>query len=273
MSALPPAGEPDVMPPADPVAVDLVGVADEDPRAARALGRRRRFGRLRRGGRGFWTQPAVVVAVCILGIWVLVAAAAPWLAPYDPIAQSADLYAAPSSAHWFGTDELGRDVFSRVLYGARLSIPLAAIIVAAALAIGGVLGLVAGYLGRFADEGLMRLTDLVFAFPQIILAMAISAAFGPSARNAVVALVIVSWPVYARVIRSAALAIRGSDYLASARCSASARCVRCGATSSRTPSAPPSCSPRSSSATRCCCSRRCRSSGSAHAPPPPSGAP
>ncbi|ACQ78427.1 binding-protein-dependent transport systems inner membrane component [Beutenbergia cavernae DSM 12333] len=217
MSALPPAGEPDVMPPADPVAVDLVGVADEDPRAARALGRRRRFGRLRRGGRGFWTQPAVVVAVCILGIWVLVAAAAPWLAPYDPIAQSADLYAAPSSAHWFGTDELGRDVFSRVLYGARLSIPLAAIIVAAALAIGGVLGLVAGYLGRFADEGLMRLTDLVFAFPQIILAMAISAAFGPSARNAVVALVIVSWPVYARVIRSAALAIRGSDYLASAR--------------------------------------------------------
>ncbi|MGH3502228.1 MAG: ABC transporter permease [Nocardioidaceae bacterium] len=164
-----------------------------------------------------WRQPLTVVALGVVVAWVLVAIAAPLIAPYDPLAQSSNLYDAPSSAHWFGTDELGRDVASRVVYGARLSIPLAFIIVALALAIGGVLGLVAGYFGRLADEGIMRLTDLVFAFPQIILAMAVTAAFGPSTRNAVLALVIVSWPVYARVVRGAVLSVRTQDFLHSAR--------------------------------------------------------
>jgi peptide/nickel transport system permease protein len=129
------------------------------------------------------------------------------------LVQTSDLYAAPSAAHPFGTDELGRDVLSRVLYGARLSIPLALSIVVCALALGGVLGLLAGYVGRAADAVIMRVTDLVFAFPQIILAMAVAAAFGPSTANAVLALVIVSWPVYARVIRGAVLTIRSEDYL------------------------------------------------------------
>lgn len=189
-----------------------------DPRVAKALARRRWPQRLRLAQvHSIWRQPSVIVAAVIVVGWVLVAILAPWLSPADPIGQSADLYQAPSGAHWFGTDELGRDVFSRVLFGARLSIPLAIVIVAAALAIGGVLGLLAGYLGKVADEVIMRITDLVFAFPQIILAMAVSAAFGPSTRNAVLALVIVSWPVYARVIRSAVLSIRSADFLSASR--------------------------------------------------------
>ncbi|QCB92683.1 ABC transporter permease [Cellulomonas shaoxiangyii] len=189
-----------------------------DRRAARALGRGRWPQRLRvRSVHGIWRQPAVVLAITLIVGWLAVAATASWLAPYDPVAQSPELYAAPSGAHAFGTDELGRDVLSRVLHGARLSLPLAFVIVLGSLAIGGLLGLVAGYLGKAVDEVIMRVTDLFFAFPQIILAMAVSAAFGPSTRNAVLALILVSWPTYTRVIRSAVLSIRGSDYLAAAR--------------------------------------------------------
>ncbi|HEY3504476.1 MAG TPA: ABC transporter permease [Actinocatenispora sp.] len=190
-----------------PVAVDLA-----DRRVRRALGRRNWL-----AGRPLWRQPLTAAALVVVLGWLAVAALAPVLAPYDPLRQNDVTYAPPSAAHWFGTDELGRDIASRVVYGARLSIPLALVIVALALTVGGVLGLLAGYLGRFVDEALMRLTDLVFAFPQIILAMAVSAAFGPSTRNAVLALVIVSWPVYARVIRSSVLTVRGEDYLSAAR--------------------------------------------------------
>ncbi|MEO3769042.1 ABC transporter permease [Micromonospora sp. B9E7] len=190
-----------------------------DPKAERALGRRRWLGRLRGGptSRPVWRQPITMAALAILGGWLLLALLADVLAPYGPLAQSPDAYAPPSGAHWFGTDSLGRDILSRVIHGARLSIPLALAIVSLALLVGGLLGLVAGYVGRFVDEALMRLTDLVFAFPQIILAMAVTAAFGPNTRNAVLALVIVSWPVYARVIRSAVLSMRGDDYLNAAR--------------------------------------------------------
>lgn len=188
-----------------------------DARADRILARRRWPQRLRVAEiHSIWRQPAVIAAAAILAAWVLLALLAPVLTD-DPIAQSPDLYQPPSGAHWFGTDELGRDVFARVVHGARLSLPLAVVIVAFSLAIGGLVGLLAGYLGRAADEILMRLTDLVFAFPQIILAMAVAAAFGPSTRNAVIALIIVSWPIYARVIRSAVLSIRTSDFLASSR--------------------------------------------------------
>lgn len=197
---------------------DDAALVPADRRAARALARRQWPQRLRlRAVHGIWRQPAVVVAVVIIVGWLGVALTASWIAPHDPIAQSPDMYAAPSSAHPFGTDELGRDVLSRVLHGARLSLPLAFVIVIGSLAVGGLLGLVAGYLGRVADEVIMRVTDLFFAFPQIILAMAVSAAFGPSTRNAVLALILVSWPTYTRVIRSAVLSIRGSDYLAASR--------------------------------------------------------
>lgn len=158
-----------------------------------------------------------VTAIVILVGWLVVALAAPLIAPYDPLAQTGPYNSPPSGTHWFGTDQLGRDILSRIVYGSRLSLPLAVAIVALALVIGGTLGLLAGYVGRWVDETLMRLTDLVFAFPPIILAMVVSAAFGPSAQNAVLALVLVSWPTYARVVRSAVLSIRGSDFLHASR--------------------------------------------------------
>lgn len=179
------------------------GVRPGAPRPAR---------RPRRRARGL-----TAAAVTILAIWAIVAIAAPLIAPYDPLSQSGQYYTPPSSTHWFGTDQLGRDILSRIIYGARLSLPLAVVIVALALLIGGTLGLVAGYVGRWVDESLMRLTDLVFAFPPIILAMVVAAVFGPSARNAVLALVVVSWPTYARVVRSAVLSVRGSDFLHASR--------------------------------------------------------
>lgn len=181
------------------------GIRPGAPRAARPRGRRRH-------ARGL-----TVVAIGILVLWAIIAATAPLLAPYDPLAQSGPYYASPSGVHWFGTDQLGRDILSRIIYGARLSLPLAVVIVVLALLIGGTLGLLAGYIGRWVDESLMRLTDLVFAFPPIILAMVVTAAFGPSARNAVLALVLVSWPTYARVVRSAVLSIRSSDFLQASR--------------------------------------------------------
>jgi peptide/nickel transport system permease protein len=188
-----------------------------------ALPARRWFGlrpgapRAERVARRRHSRGLTVAACVILAAWALVAVFAPLLAPHDPLAQSGPYYASPSAAHWFGTDQLGRDILSRILYGARLSLPLAVVIVALALLIGGGLGLIAGYIGRWVDESLMRLTDLVFAFPPIILAMVVTAAFGPSARNAVLALVLVSWPTYARVVRSAVLSIRSSDFLHASR--------------------------------------------------------
>ncbi len=191
-----------------------------DPKAAAAVAPRRWLG-LRKGSPGDAPRrrpgALTTIAVSIIGFWAVMAIAAPWIAPFDPLAQTGEYSAEPSGQHWFGTDQLGRDILSRIIYGAQLSIPLANIIVALALTIGGTLGLLAGYIGRGVDEVLMRLTDLVFAFPQIILAMAVSAAFGPSTSNAVLALVLVSWPVYARVVRSAVLSIRGADFLHAAR--------------------------------------------------------
>lgn len=167
--------------------------------------------------RSVWRQPVTIAAFVVAALWILVALFAPALAPFDPLQQSRELSAPPGGAHLLGTDQLGRDVLSRAIHGARLSIPLALAIVACALAVGGVLGLLAGYIGGWVDALIMRITDLVFAFPQIILAMAVAAVFGPSTRNAVLALVVVSWPIYARVIRSAVLSIRSSDFLASSR--------------------------------------------------------
>jgi peptide/nickel transport system permease protein len=153
----------------------------------------------------------------IAGAWIFIAIFAPWLAPHDPLAQSASSFVPPSWGNFFGTDELGRDVFSRVLYGARLSIPLALLLVTLALVIGGTLGAIAGYYGGIVDGFVMRSADLVFAFPAIILAMVVTAALGPSLLNAVFALVIVSWPSYARVVRGLVRSLKDADYVSATR--------------------------------------------------------
>lgn len=162
-------------------------------------------------------NPWTIISICVIIIWAAIAAFAPLIAPYDPLKSVGGLFESPNAQFLLGTDELGRDVLSRVIYGSRLSLPLAIVIVAASLLVGGLVGLLAGYLGKAVDNVLMRFADLVLAFPSIILAMAISAAFGPSTGNAVLALVLVSWPLYARIIRSSVLSVRSQEYVVSGR--------------------------------------------------------
>jgi peptide/nickel transport system permease protein len=164
-----------------------------------------------------WRQPLALIGMTIIVAWILIAIFAPELAPYPPNLQFAPLNAAPSHVYLFGTDELGRDVFSRVLYGARLSLPLAALLVAVAMMIGSTLGAIAGFFSGFVDSVIMRIADVVFAFPGIILAMAVAAALGPELRNAVLAVIVVSWPSYSRLSRGLVLGSRSSEYVTSAR--------------------------------------------------------
>ncbi len=185
---------------------------------AQPLPLRFRIGLRRPGTLGSaWTQPLAIAGIVLAAAWIVVAIFAPLIAPNDPLAQSSQLVLAPSPAHLFGTDELGRDVFSRVLWASRLSLPLAFFLVAMAVVIGGALGGLAGYFGGWVDEVVMRATDLVFAFPTIILAMAVTAALGPSLRNAVLAVLIVFWPSYARVVRGLVMSLGQSDYVSAAR--------------------------------------------------------
>lgn len=169
----------------------------------------------RRSGvtRSPWRQPLAVIGILIGLAWIAVAIFAPLIAPHDPLAQLFPPFEHPSAAHLFGTDELGRDVLSRVLYGARLSLPLALLLVSLSATGGTLLGMVAGYFGGWVDSAIMRLTDLVFAFPAIILAMVVTASLGPSIRNAVLALVFVSWPTYARVVRGLVISISDAEYV------------------------------------------------------------
>jgi peptide/nickel transport system permease protein len=164
-----------------------------------------------------WRRPLSLVGGGVAAAWVLVALAAPLLAPEDPLAQTSPRFLPPGGSHLFGTDEIGRDVLTRVLYGARISLPLALLLVALAMTIGAILGGMAGYFGGWVDEVVMRLADLVFAFPTIILAMAVAAALGPDLRNAVLAIVVVAWPAYARVVRGLVLSARQADYVSATR--------------------------------------------------------
>jgi peptide/nickel transport system permease protein len=179
-----------------------------------ALGRRaKRRGRLKPA----WRQPLAVIGGVIAVGWLLVAILAPYVAPYDPLAQIFPASQSPSSAHPFGTDELGRDVLSRVVYGSRISVPIALLLVTCAALIGGVVGGVAGYFRGVVDGVSMRLVDLVFAFPPIILAMVVAAVLGRGLQNAALAIVIVAWPAYARVVRGLVLSVGDSEYVQSAR--------------------------------------------------------
>ena len=164
-----------------------------------------------------WRRPLGLAGLIVIGAWAVIAIFAPLIAPDNPLAQKFPILAAPSATNWFGTDELGRDVFSRVLYGARITLPLAVILILAAMIIGSVIGGVAGYFGGWVDNVLMRVADLVFAFPGIILALAIAAALGPQLRNAAIAVVVVSWPSYARLVRSLVLSARSAQYVVASR--------------------------------------------------------
>ena len=153
-----------------------------------------------RGRRRPWRT---IVGASVLLVLATLAVCAPVVAPHDPLRQDLALHLEPPSrAHPLGTDRLGRDVLSRLLYGARLSLAVGAAAVAGALAIGIVVGTLAGYGGRVGDELLMRATDVLLAFPGILLAIALAAVLGPSARNVVLALAVMGWPAYARLVRA-----------------------------------------------------------------------
>jgi peptide/nickel transport system permease protein len=173
--------------------------------------------RPRRRPRRVITDPLTVLGLTIAVAWIVIAIAAPLLAPYGPDAQDFELLQPPSREHLFGTDELGRDVLSRVIYGSRLSLPLALLLVTLAVLLGGVLGAIAGYFRSWPDTVVMRATDLVFAFPAIILAMVVTASLGPNIRNAVLAIVIVAWPAYARVVRGLVLSLGDSEFVQASR--------------------------------------------------------
>jgi peptide/nickel transport system permease protein len=167
--------------------------------------------------KGVWRQPLALVGFSLIIAWVLIALLAGFLAPAGPLEQSFARFQPPSSENWFGTDGVGRDVLSRVIYGARISLPLAVLLVVMAGTIGSVLGGIAGYFGGRIDSVIMRLVDLFFAFPAIILAMAVAAALGADLRNAVLAIVVVAWPTYARVVRGLVLSQKEQDYVAATR--------------------------------------------------------
>jgi peptide/nickel transport system permease protein len=155
-------------------------------------------------------------AALVLGL-LLVAALAPALAPHDPRAQVSRRLLPPGLAHPLGTDEFGRDILSRIVYGSRISLYVGALAVAIALVFGGTAGLVAGYLGGRVDSVIMRLMDIVFAFPPVILAVALSGILGPSLTNAMVAIGIVYTPTFARVARGPTLSVKESEYVQAAR--------------------------------------------------------
>jgi peptide/nickel transport system permease protein len=173
--------------------------------------RRQRFRQLRR-------HPEVIVGLIVILGWFLVALLAPVIAPYRPLEQNIQhRLQPPNETYRLGTDELGRDILSRVLYGGRITIPAGLAVVIINSIVGWLVGAVAGFAGRIWDEVMMRVTELFMAFPTIILAMAVTAALGPEIRNAVLALIIVRWTNYARLTRGLVIEAKTHEYVEAAR--------------------------------------------------------
>ena len=168
--------------------------------------------------RRFARNPLAMSGVFVVLLLLVVAAAAPWLAGHDPLATDLGRRLAPPSAeHWFGTDQLGRDILARIIYGSRVTL---AIIVLVAILIGPIgmaVGVASGYFGGGVDKILMGITDIVMAFPRLILALAFVAVLGPGLENAVIAIALTGWPPYARLARAETLALRKREFVLAAR--------------------------------------------------------
>ncbi len=163
-------------------------------------------------------HPLAMAGLAVIILMLLLAAFAPWLTPYHPGAQQLEQrLAAPSAAHWLGTDELGRDVWTRIIYGARTTLGMVIAVVALTAPLGLLIGCVAGYAGGIVDKALMRLTDIFLAFPRLILALAFVAALKPGIESAILAISLTAWPPYARLARAETLQFRRSDFIAASR--------------------------------------------------------
>ena len=157
-------------------------------------------GRFYLGCLEFFRNKLAVVGLLIIIILILTAMFAPQIAPYDPVTADLPNRLQPlSSDHWFGTDELGRDIFSRIVWGSRLTLYVIILVAIIAAPVGILVGTVSGYFGGVIDTVLMRITDIFLAFPKLILALAFVAALGPGIENAIIAIAITSWPPYARI--------------------------------------------------------------------------
>jgi peptide/nickel transport system permease protein len=180
--------------------------------------RQARLGQLYRQWLAFRRNPAAVIGLTIVVLLLLVAAFAPLIATHDPLAQALDKrLLPPSAANWFGTDSLGRDIFSRIVYGSRVTLVIVLLVVITVGPIGLLIGAAAGYLGGWVDRILMRITDVFLAFPRLVLALAFVAALGPGLENAVIAIAFTAWPPYARVARAETMIIRNQDYISAVR--------------------------------------------------------
>ncbi|MDD2868672.1 ABC transporter permease [Neomegalonema sp.] len=163
-------------------------------------------------------SPTSAFGLAVIAVLVLTAALAPWIATHDPFAQNLDnVLQPPGSGHLFGTDELGRDIFSRLVYGARITLRIIFLVSVVVGPIGLIVGATAGYVGGWMDAVLMRVTDIFLAFPSLILSLAFVAALGPSLGNAIIAIALTSWPPIARLARAETMTFRKADYIAAAR--------------------------------------------------------
>jgi peptide/nickel transport system permease protein len=172
----------------------------------------------RRALRRLFRRKGAVVGLVVIASFIALAVLAPWIAPYDPLATSWSLVRKPPSAlHWFGTDDLGRDILSRAIYGARASLVAGAISVGIALGIGVPFGLLSGYRGGFLDALISRITDAMLACPFLILAIALAAFLGPSLGNAMIAIGISTTPIFVRLTRGQTMSVKVEDYIEAAR--------------------------------------------------------
>jgi peptide/nickel transport system permease protein len=183
-----------------------------------------RAGRAYHTARMFTANKLAMVGLAIIAALVLVAIFAPLLATHSPVLpQLGERLQPPSAAHWLGTDELGRDIYSRIVYGARITLTIVGLVVILVAPVGLLVGTAAGYVGGWVDIVLMRTTDVFLAFPRLILALAFVAALGPGIENAIIAIAITAWPPYARIARAETLTIRNSDFISAARLQGASR--------------------------------------------------
>ena len=181
-------------------------------RAQAAWGRRYRL------WRDFKANRLATAGLIVVVVLILASIAAPLLAPYDPGAQNlANRLAKPSALHWMGTDELGRDIYSRILYGGQVTMGMVVAVVIMVAPLGLAIGCIAGYYGGALDRVLMRVTDVFLSFPRLILALAFVAAIKPGVTSAIFAIVLTAWPPYARLARAETMTVRGTDYIAAVR--------------------------------------------------------
>jgi peptide/nickel transport system permease protein len=185
-----------------------------EPQSARQA----RLGRAYATWSAFRENRLAMLGLAIVLLLVVVALFAPLIATHSPNVQAlGDRLQPPSAAHWLGTDEFGRDIFSRLVYGSRITLYIVVLVTLTAAPIGLLIGTVAGYAGGWGDAVLMRVTDIFLAFPKLILALAFVSALGPGIENAILAIAITSWPPYARIARAETLTIRNSDFIAAVK--------------------------------------------------------